>query len=175
MVMPNYCINKVKVSSSDKEELTRFKENVLDEGFDFEKIIPYPIDAPLEAKEEHEKKNDITHQNEWTQWYNDKGYHWCSEAWGTKWNRIGLKINKLKSGYKLNFDSAWCPPYGIYMRLRNKYPKLDFTWVYLMEEDGYEEKYLLNDKEALEYDEVRKETLDKITNGEFTLTLKEQN
>ena len=94
--MPNYCINKVKVSSSDKEELTRFKENILDEGFDFEKIIPYPIDAPLEAKEEHEKKNDITHQNEWTQWYSDIGYHWCSEAWGTKWNRIGLKINKLK-------------------------------------------------------------------------------
>ena len=59
------------------------------------------------------------------------------------------------------------------MRLRNKYPKLDFTWVYLMEEDGFEEKYLLNDKEALEYDEVRKETLDKITNGEFTLTMKE--
>ena len=173
--MPNYCINKVKVSSSDKEELTRFKENILDEGFDFEKIIPYPIDAPLEAKEEHEKKNDITHQNEWTQWYNDKGYHWCSEAWGTKWNRIGLKINKLKNGYKLNFDSAWCPPYGIYMRLRNKYPKLDFTWVYLMEEDGYENKYLLNDKEAIEYDEVRKTTMEDIKNGNFTLTKKERN
>ena len=61
------------------------------------------------------------------------------------------------------------------MRLRNKYPKLDFTWVYLMEEDGFEEKYLLNDKEALEYDEVRKETLDKIAMGEFTLTKKEIN
>jgi len=171
--MPNWCMNKVKVSSNDKEELRRFRENVLDEGFDFEKIIPYPIDAPLKAKEEHEKKRDIFHTNEWTQWYNDIGYHWCSKAWGTKWNRTNLKINKLKSGYKINFESAWCPPYGIYMRLRNKYPKLDFTWVYLMEEDGFEEKYLLNDKEALEYDEVRKETLDKIAIGEFTLTLKE--
>ena len=33
--MPNWCMNKVKVSSNDKEELTRFKENVLDEGFNF--------------------------------------------------------------------------------------------------------------------------------------------
>ena len=39
--MPNWCMNKVKVSSNDKEELTRFKENVLDEGFnlkDFKKV-----------------------------------------------------------------------------------------------------------------------------------------
>ena len=81
----------------------------------------------------------------------------------------------VKSGYKINFDSAWCPPYGIYMRLRNKYPKLDFTWVYLMEEDGYENKYLLNDKEAIEYDEVRKTTMEDIKNGNFTLTKKERN
>ena len=61
------------------------------------------------------------------------------------------------------------------MELRNKYPKLDFTWVYLLEEDGYEEKYLLNDKEALEYDEVRKTTFEEIKNGTSKLTLKERN
>ena len=34
--MPNWCINKIKITSTNKEELKRFKENVLDEGFDFD-------------------------------------------------------------------------------------------------------------------------------------------
>ena len=169
--MPNWCINKIKITYTNKEELKRFKENVLDEGFDFEKIIPYPIDAPLKAKKEHDEKNDIFHTNEWTKWYSDIGYHCCSQAWGTKWNHKSLDIVEQKNGFfKISFRSAWNPPYGIYMRLRNRYPNLNINWIYYDEEDGFKQGYILDDKESIDYDEQRKETLEQIKNG--TLTLK---
>tara|TARA_R100000234_G_C4923366_1_gene145166 strand:+ start:116 stop:649 length:534 start_codon:yes stop_codon:yes gene_type:complete len=177
--MPIYCISKIKVSSKDKDELKRFKKEVLDDGFDFEKIIPYPIGAPLEAKEEFEKKDDVSYKNEWTQWYKDnKIWEWCSKAWGTKWNRedIGLKIVEQKNGFfKIEFTNAWNPPYGIYMRLRNRYPNLNIKWIYYEEEDGFKQGYILDDKEAIEYDEATINLHEDIKNGNFTLTLKERN
>ena len=56
------------------------------------------------------------------------------------------------------------------MRLRNRYPNLNINWIYYDEEDGFKQGYILDDKESIDYDEQRKETLEQIKNG--TLTLK---
>tara|TARA_R100000005_G_scaffold89398_1_gene59924 strand:+ start:362 stop:895 length:534 start_codon:yes stop_codon:yes gene_type:complete len=177
--MPTWCINKVKVNSNDKDELKRFKKEVLDDGFDFEKIIPYPIGEPSKAKEEFLKKDDLFYENEWTKWYKDNDiYSWCSKAWGTKWNRSdkSLKIVEQKNGFfKIEFRNAWNPPYGIYMRLRNRYPNLNIKWIYYEEEDGFKQGYILDDKEAIKYDEATINLHEDIKNGNFTLTLKERN
>ena len=63
-------------------------------------------------------------------------YDWCNENWGTKYD---CTINDSDYGQEDNeawydFDTAWCPPDGIYKQLVALFPNLEISWFY--REDG---------------------------------------
>lgn len=101
--MPNWCLNKLTVSHTDKNAMERFvkaynKGNVCNE------FIPKPENL------------------------GDGWFDWCINNWGTKWDvgadegtekeeRYGLKATVVGSEASCSFDSAWAPPIGLYKKL----------------------------------------------------------
>ena len=113
--MPNWCLNRVRISGDDEqvEELVNFVQGT-EVNFCFNKIIPMPValsdtrspmkivETKEEAEEENKRMNKIfadieggterrgaITKEEQSQLIRDYGYDnwydWCVENWGTKW------------------------------------------------------------------------------------------
>lgn len=65
-------------------------------------------------------------------------YDWCYEKWGTKWNvldDVSVNYNKSSKKYEIEFNTAWCVPYGIVDAYSNLCKDNDFHWEYIDEDD----------------------------------------
>lgn len=107
--MPNWCLNKLTVSHTDKTAMDRFV-SAYNKGTLCNEFLPMPEDI------------------------GDGWYDWCVSNWGTKWDvgadegtekeeRYGLKATVVHWNDKntieasCSFDSAWAPPVGLYDEL----------------------------------------------------------
>lgn len=107
--MPNWCLNKLTVSHTDKTAMDRFVA-AYNKGTLCNEFLPMP-------------------ENIGEGWYD-----WCVSHWGTKWDvgadegtekeeRYGLKAtvvpwnNGTTIEASCSFDSAWAPPIGLYEEL----------------------------------------------------------
>jgi len=107
--MPNWCLNKLTVSHTDKAAMDRFVM-AYNKGTLCNEFLPMPEDI------------------------GDGWYDWCVHTWGTKWDvgadegtekeeRYGLKATVVPWSDKntieasCSFDSAWAPPVGLYNKL----------------------------------------------------------
>ena len=117
--MPNWCLNKLTVSHTDKAAMDRFVA-AYNKGKLCDEFLPVP------RTEDGELIIDQTHPDYW--------YDWCVNNWGTKWDvgadegtekeeRYGLKATVVPWSDKntieasCSFDSAWAPPVGLYEKL----------------------------------------------------------
>lgn len=158
ITMPNWCGNEVNISGK-VEDVAKLEILVADKEvpFSFNKIIPMPEElrgtispTRIVSQEEYDNfklsKDDellgvgkpITQEmsDRFKKEYgNDNWYDWSNRNWGTKWNVSGGVKETFGDGeiiYK--FDTAWCPPEGIYMELSNQFPDVDITWIWEDEE-----------------------------------------
>lgn len=109
--MPNWCLNKLTVSHTDKAAMDRFVA-AYNKGTLCQEFLPVP-----------EGYFD-----------DDRWYDWCVSNWGTKWDvgadegtekeeHYGLKATVVdwNNGKSIeancSFDSAWSPPIGLYDKL----------------------------------------------------------
>jgi len=128
--MPNHCENYLRINGSMKE-IERMLSEVesSDKLIDANKIIPYPEEyRKLDeiAKAARDKGNFDVEDG-----YNNGGYQWCVNTWGTKWGMYDFTpIVRYKQSVKLTFLSAWSPPEPIIKQLSIQYPKLTFTLRY---------------------------------------------
>lgn len=101
--MPNWCLNKLTVSHTDKAAMDRFVESY-NKGTVCNEFLPMPSDI------------------------GDEWYNWCVNNWGTKWDIgadvgtereefHGLKATVVGNEASCSFDSAWAPPIGLYEKL----------------------------------------------------------
>ena len=107
--MPNWCLNKLTVSHTDKAAMDRFVA-AYNKGTLCNEFLPMPEDI------------------------GEGWYGWCIENWGTKWDVgadegtereefHGLKATVVPWNDKntveasCSFDSAWAPPIGLYHKL----------------------------------------------------------
>ena len=71
-----------------------------------------------------------------TRWYS-----WRLEKWDTKWDvpKDEIEITDIDdlSGRTLvvGFNTAWCPPYSIYKKLRDKFKDVKIEWWAIDEDD----------------------------------------
>lgn len=119
--MPNWCMNKLTVSHTDKAAMDRFVA-AYNKGKLCDEFLPVP------RTEDGELIIDQTHPDYW--------YDWCISNWGTKWDvgadvgtdreeRYGLKATVTPVDWSTgqtieancSFDSAWSPPIGLYEKL----------------------------------------------------------
>ena len=141
--MPNWCSNEVSIIAENEEGTEELKQFIKDcfteeeEGdekplLDFEKVIPYPDSAPPKYPQAINIEEQMKHP--FSKWYNDFGYDWCIENWGTKWNACE-QVNVLgEEEIDLDFQTAWSPPHGIYKKIQTRLPNCSISWFY--REDG---------------------------------------
>lgn len=133
--MPNWCENEVNIygiEEGSEEEIKHFLETCFVDGeLEFEKIIPYPDSAPSREDQPEDFMERLNHP--FAKWYNDFGYDWCVENWGTKWG-AAQQENDLSTYYpeeiSLKFATAWSPPQGIHDKVQEMLPNCSISWFY---------------------------------------------
>jgi hypothetical protein len=132
--MPNWCLNEINIYAKDDDEegqLKQFVKECFEDGkINFEKIIPYPDNAPSRENQPEDIKERMNHP--FAKWYNDFGYDWCIENWGTKWGAAQQDndLSTYPDEATLTFQTAWGPPRGIYDAIIKRYPSLSISWFY---------------------------------------------
>ena len=109
--MPNWCTNEVSIyGHKNEEQLKQFvDECITGTVIDFEKVIPYPDSAP--SRDDLKPSATLTEQldHPYQKWYNDIGYNWCIDNWGTKWTASSLSEDTYISDdeVQLQFDTVY--------------------------------------------------------------------
>jgi hypothetical protein len=139
--MPNWCENDLTITGKP-EELQRFLDFAkgIDGGeetaLDFNQFIPYPEEYRKlnEAAKEWRKQHP---EAPWTDrprdGYNQGGYEWCIENWGTKWTAMATidEDYDLEDGeLVMHFDTAWSPPLPVIKKASELFPALQFDLRY---------------------------------------------
>ena len=126
----NQIIFKGKGASSLITRLLTFDENG-DIMFDFNKILPMPIDLiDTKAKE----------------------CYWCEKNWGTKWNACETKFIKANENEcEIYFETNLSCPFSIITRLSQTYPSLSISGQYSSENIGINCGMYYTDQKQINY------------------------
>jgi len=147
--MPNNCESNLCVTGDIKtieKMLERYNGEVT---IDANKVIPYPqefaeADRKSEEAIEKARKGEISWDDVYKvkDGYNNGGYNWCVENWGTKWGMYEFSpIDRTSNGIQVCFQSAWEPPLPIIKKMSEDYPELLFTLTYIEEGNGFSGVY----------------------------------
>lgn len=104
---------------------------------DFNKLIPYPERFATLDREAHEWEKSHPSDPRTGRpkdGFNQGGYEWCCEHWGTKWNAYGQKRLGPTSVY---FETAWSAPEPVMDALAAKFPDVPFMLEYADEAFGH--------------------------------------
>ena len=147
--MPNWCYNRISVyGDSDTVDQVKEIHDIFDKCSDpFNQILPIPDfknipnekgELPVLRRELNKDGSVFYETYDFPDGKNDdRWYHWCIDNWGTKWELSELDIDyQDDEQLELTFSTAWSPPEGIVEKLREKYPKLNFSCFY--DEPGME-------------------------------------
>lgn len=130
--MPNYVENRLIITGKNMKNV--FKEIGSKKiPFDFNKIIPYPkhfADADAALAKFRKKNNTPFSTDAPKDGYNNGGYEWCKENWGTKWEADDFSIMNRLGRIEIFFTTAWAPPAKVFNALVEKYPETDFELHY---------------------------------------------
>jgi hypothetical protein len=137
----DFALTKEDDWDSDAED----KSNPLDTN----KFVPYP-DNFKQADEEARKVEKETGTFATKDGFNNGGYDWCLENWGTKWGichaeLISLKeiksaVGKAKLFY--TFDCAWSPATPVIVKMSVMFPTLTFYLRYYEAGMGFKGKFV---------------------------------
>jgi hypothetical protein len=123
--MPNWCHNSMEITGAITE-IARFKQTCVRtvfEGeqaqFDFNAVNPMPsvFDRQRAFEARSLEATGFAHGNDW-----------ASKHWGTKWNALHFQVIRDEPDrYECVFDTAWSPPIGVWEKLSEMFPALDFA------------------------------------------------
>jgi len=172
--MPNWCHSELNVSGS-KEDIKKFKELFMeDKRIVNSKIIPYPRELELLDKvhnthsnnpyqpTEEEKKElmviYLTGKYEKSDGYNQGGYDWCCENWGSKWGICQCEIlEETEENINFIFESAWSPSTPLIKEMSKKLPNLTFGYNCQEETLDYAFDSTWKGGEEIEYEDTLEE------------------
>lgn len=144
--MPNWCENELRVHGpkglrEDLLEKVRNTEEDEKTEFDFNKVVPYPeeyasLDLLVKKWERDNKEvpwNDRPPRPK--DGYNQGGYEWCNQHWGTKWNASDVVVIPESSDDDdetsvITFSTPWGPPFPVIEKLSEIFPDLTFSLSY---------------------------------------------
>ena len=143
--MPNWCQNRVDVYSENKTDLEKVLDIFQDKKSVFGRVIQEPDWMNIPFKGELPKKREMKSPNgevfttvtEFADGIQDtRWYDWRLENWDTKWDVAGsVEVEKEEwkgelESFTAEFSTAWAPPEGICMRLRQLFPNVSISWFY---------------------------------------------
>jgi hypothetical protein len=144
--MPNWITNKL-IINADETMVQKILSQVNSEEslFDFNKIIPQPKElddttapAMIISDEEYfispnkgitqSMSDELISKYGYNNWYD-----WRYHNWGTKWNSD--EVNSYDN--EVEFNTAWCNPMPLFVKLSQMFPEVDFRIEYADEDFGY--------------------------------------
>lgn len=141
--MPNHISNIVRVKDEDdyKKEEEAFEQmqalmKTEDSLFDFNALIPYP--DPYKSLDDAFHKAQEEAGGDWSKvmhlkdGYNQGGYEWCCNHWGTKWNAYEIAVDYDT----ISFQTAWSTPHPIFEELSKRMPGVTIEVEYADEDRG---------------------------------------
>lgn len=140
--MPNHISNRLTLLCSEDEAARVFaaiagsNKDGSATLIDFNKLIPYPEEYVRLDRESREWEKSHP-ENPWkgrpADGFNQGGYQWCVDNWGTKWSAYDQEKRSLTSIY---FETAWSPPVPVMDALAARFPDLRFMLEYADEDIG---------------------------------------
>ena len=152
--MPNWCSNSVAVTHSDPHKLKELAD-IFQSDSPFNSLIPQPDWTNTPASEDIRdfggvtvaKKGELPEKDvmklasgeDYISWRwpsskraDERWYGWCVNHWGTKWDIHDVEVDYQLADnmLTLEFETAWCPPDGIfhYLRKEKGYQFLSWEW-----------------------------------------------
>ena len=140
--MPNFCDNVMEITGPN-DEIARFKRTCVvfaaeQAHLDFGAIVPMPgifYDDPGETPDPDALKN--RERVETQKAFEARALEatgsahardWVCEHWGTdRWPSDFEVIRDEPNSYECKFVTAWTPPVGIWRKLGEMFPTLDFS------------------------------------------------
>jgi hypothetical protein len=111
--MPNWCQNKLIIWHEDPEVIDNLMAQVrAGEGdlFTFIKPMPQELRDTVKGTGDEEQTTEYDGHTNW--------YDWACDNWSTKWDACHLEYHQTdERSVTFEFDSAWCPPFGVYEAL----------------------------------------------------------
>ena len=148
--MPNWCENELSVAG-DPERVKAFRETVKgEEPLDTNKLIPYPEhfrsldEATHRWDEEHpvvdgKLPEGVTWADRPQDGFNQGGYEWCLENWGTKRGFCDVEVaDEWEGRVEFTFSTAWSPPRPLIKKMGEMFPDLDFELRYYEGSMGFQ-------------------------------------
>ena len=160
--MPNWTTNEVTFSSAKTTNIKKIKD-IFEKGCPFDQLIKEPNwpTVPLKGNEFNNriekkplgKKGELPIIEELklkngdvekffkfksTNEQDIRWYDWRWEKWDTKWDvhKSDIEITEINNGHiVIGFNTAWCPPYSIYKKLRDKFKDVKIAWWAIDEDD----------------------------------------
>jgi hypothetical protein len=158
--MPNWCYNNATIEHNDPTMIKKIVDSIENDKGLFKTFIPYPekfAELDRKAKAHFDKTGERIKDG-----YNQGGYQWCCNNWGTKWDirKEDIILETTQGNIILiSFSTAWSPPIQFYDKLIelgfNVYANYEeggegFLGVYNNgEEDDYHYPYTIKDFEKL--------------------------
>ena len=103
--MPNWCENTLTIVHDDPQQIERARL-AIEDGRLCDEFIPYPFEkqeVPINPDNPDSYRYDLV--------YSEKGYDWCVENWGTKWDIRDSNLQLAdKHSLDARFFTAWAPP-----------------------------------------------------------------
>ena len=152
--MPNWCSNLVIVTNDNPHKLKELAD-IFKSDSPFNTLIPQPdwpntpasedirdFGGEIKAKKGELPEKEViklANEEEYITWrwpssgrQDDRWYDWCRKHWGTKWDIDDVEVRHQLAGnmLTLEFETAWCPPDGIfhYLRKEKDYQFLSWEW-----------------------------------------------
>ena len=146
--MPNWCHNRVDVYSENKTDLQKVLDIFRNKETVFGQIIPEPNWSEIPYNGELPQKKELKNPNgevfttvtEFADGSQDtRWYDWRLQNWDTKWDAGDVDIEEERWGadgedelesFTAEFQTAWSPPEGVCVRLREMFPNVSISWFY---------------------------------------------
>ena len=143
--MPNYVMNRLKLSGTEEEvkEVMDYIRADNGERIDFNKIVPIPP---------HIFTGNLGREHT-ALFGDDTWYEWCPMYWGTKWNAMCKDDADKCTEDTIYFQTAWAGIPKLVYLLSAKFRKVNFHYSYADEDAGYNcERYIIVEGFASDHD-----------------------
>lgn len=163
--MPNHCENRLRVVGPP-EALAAFVEkaqgpNIWGEQvpLTFHAFVPYPekyaeadrrVRALIESGENRQEALGMSG-------FNNGGYSWCCNHWGTKWDAYDLVHSVHPHEANYDFSTAWSPPIPVIAAMAHQHPALEFELEYYEPGLGYCGRQIYQEGELIKDEEFESE------------------
>ncbi len=146
--MPNWCECDLTIEGTARD-LRAFLE-FCGGGFSFDRFIPYPeeyrtLDEAARRWDEQRRADPEGCPGPRPKdGFNQGGYDWCVENWGTKWDACEVvmpgALPSCDGGpleIEITFETAWAPPLMVILAASRRFPALAFDLKYFEGGQGF--------------------------------------